>query len=188
MRKLLLIGPGGAGKSTLAGIIGARTGLPVVHLDALYWRPGWTEPPRDEWRATLAPLLAQDAWVMDGNFSGTLDMRLAAADTVVFFDLPPLLCLWRVLLRRFRHHGRSRPDMAAGCPEKIDLEFLWWILTYRQRKRRTLLPKLREWAETSGRRLVVLTSPQAVPAFVESLPVSETTSAPMCSSNPQERH
>ncbi len=170
MRKLLLIGPGGAGKSTLASIIGARIGLPVVHLDALYWRPGWIEPPREEWRATLAPLLAQDAWVMDGDFGGTLDLRLAAADTVVVFDLPPLLCLWRVLRRRLRYHGRTRPDMASGCPEKIDLEFVWWILSYRKRKRRTLLPKLSAWAEAPGRRLHVLDSPRAVQALVDALP------------------
>ncbi len=170
MRKLLLIGPGGSGKSTLATQIGARTGLPVIHLDALYWRPGWIEPTREEWRATLAPLLAQDAWVMDGNFGGTLERRLAAADTVIFFDLPPLLCLWRVLRRRVRYHGRSRPDMTPGCPEKIDLEFVWWILSYRSRKRRTLLPKLHAWADAPGRRLVVLSSPRAVQAFVDELP------------------
>ncbi len=170
MRKLLLIGPGGSGKSTLATQIGAHTGLPVIHLDALYWRPGWIEPTREEWRATLAALLAQDAWVMDGNFGGTLERRLAAADTVIFFDLPPLLCLWRVLRRRVRYHGRSRPDMTPGCPEKIDLEFVWWILSYRGRKRRTLLPKLRAWADAPGRRLVVFASSREVQAFIDALP------------------
>ncbi len=169
MRKVLLIGPGGAGKSTLAGIIGARIKLPIIHLDVLYWRPGWKETPLEEWLTTLAPLPAQDAWVMDGNFGGTLELRLAAADTVVFLDFPPLLCLWRVLRRRIRYRGRSRPNMAPGCPEKIDLQFVWWILTYRQRKRHTLLPKLREWADEPGRRLVVLESRQAVRAFTDAL-------------------
>jgi hypothetical protein len=84
----------------------------------LCWRPGWVEQQHEEWHATLALLLAQDACVMDGNFGATLDMRLATADTVVFFDLPPLLCLWRVLRRRFRYHGRARPDMAPGYQKK----------------------------------------------------------------------
>jgi adenylate kinase family enzyme len=170
MRKLLLIGPGGAGKSTLARQIGERLGLPVIHLDTLYWRPGWIETPRDEWRVVLAQLLTQDAWVMDGNFGGTLNMRLAAADTVILFDFPPMLCLWRVIRRRIRYRGRSRPDMAPGCAEKIDFEFVWWILTYRHRKRRDLLPRLKTWAETPGRRLAVLPSPGEVRAYLESLP------------------
>jgi adenylate kinase family enzyme len=169
MNKLLLIGPGGSGKSTLARQIGERLRLPVIHLDALYWRPGWTETPRDEWREILKPLLAQDAWVMDGNYGGTLEMRLVTADTVIFFDFPPLLCLWRVIRRRIRYRDRNRPDMAPGCAEKIDFEFVWWILTYRHRKRRSLLPALRTWAGAPGRRLLVLTSPRAVRAFAESL-------------------
>lgn len=170
MRKLLLIGPGGAGKSTLATQLGERLGLPVIHLDALYWRPGWTEPSRDEWRATLATLLAQDAWVMDGNFGGTLDQRLAAADTAILLDLPPLLCAWRVLRRRWRYRGRHRPDMTPGCPEKLDLGFLAWILTYRTRKRPTVLAKLHAWADDAAqRRVVVLRSDREIAAFVDGL-------------------
>jgi adenylate kinase family enzyme len=169
MRKLLLIGPGGSGKSTLAKQLGERLGLPVIHLDTLYWRPGWIETPREEWRAALATLLAQDAWIMDGNFGGTLDMRLAAADTVILFDFPPLLCLRRVIRRRFRYHGRHRPDMAPGCNERIDVGFIMWIVNYRRRQRRALLPKLRTWTEMPGRRLVILSSPLAVRTFTESL-------------------
>jgi adenylate kinase family enzyme len=178
MRKLLLIGPGGAGKSTLATRLGASLGLPVHHLDALYWRPGWQAPAREEWLATLAPLLAQDAWVMDGNFGGTLDERLAAADTAILLDLPPLLCLGRALRRRWRYRGRHRPDMAPGCLEKIDFEFVWWILGYRHRKVPTLLPKLRAWATAPGRRLVVLRSPREVEAFIRSLHAPRMDDAP----------
>lgn len=171
MRKVLIIGPGGAGKSTLATQLGERFGLPVFHLDALYWRPGWKQPARDEWRATLAPLLAQDAWVMDGNFGGTLDERLAAADTAILLDLPPLLCVWRVLYRRWRYRGRHRPDMTPGCPEKLDLEFVWWILTYRLRKRPAVLATLRAWAaDAPGRRVMVLRSQREARALVDDMP------------------
>ena len=88
MRRVAIIGSSGAGKSTLARRLGERTGLPVVHLDEHFWRPGWVETSRGEWRAVQTALCAQDAWIMDGNYSGTLDVRLARADTVVFLDLP----------------------------------------------------------------------------------------------------
>ena len=93
MRRVLLIGSGGAGKSTLARRIAARTGLPLIHLDALYWKPGWVETPAAPWRETVAGLLQRDTWVMDGNYGGTLDLRLAACDTAIFLDLPPRICL-----------------------------------------------------------------------------------------------
>ena len=164
MRKLLMIGPGGSGKSTLAAAIAAKTGLPLIHLDALYWRPGWVETPRAEWRQRMDALVREPAWVMDGNYGGTLDLRLAACDTVVFLDLPTWLCAWRVLRRRFQFHDRSRPAMAEGCPERLDFDFLWWVLTYRWRRRPGILARLRD-AEAAGKRVIVLGTPAAVAAF-----------------------
>src|ERR1051325_11561095 len=118
MRRVLVIGSGGAGKSTFAARLGERTGLPVVHLDAHYWRAGWRETPREEWDARVDELLAADEWIIDGNYGGTLARRLAACDTVIFLDLPRTLCLWRVVKRRALFRGRSRPDMAEGWPER----------------------------------------------------------------------
>ncbi len=132
MRKVIVIGSGGAGKSTFAVRLGERLGLPVIHQDALYWRPSWVETPPDEWKATLATLVQRDAWIMDGNFGGTLDLRIAASDTVILLDLPRTVCLWRALKRAVRYLGRTRPDMAEGCNEKIDLQFLRWIWDYPQ--------------------------------------------------------
>lgn len=164
MRRVLVIGSGGAGKSTLAARLGARTGLPVIHLDALYWHAGWIETPPDAWARTVAGLLERDEWVMDGNYGGTLDARLAASDTVVFLDLPRLVCLWRVVRRWLRHRGRTRPDMAAGCDEQLTLEFVHWVWTYPARRRPAILAKLE--ARTGGQRLVVLRSQRDVEAFL----------------------
>src|ERR1051326_8693301 len=94
-----------SGKSVLATRIAAQTGLPLIHLDALFWKPGWVETPRDEWRRTVEELVEGDAWVMDGNYGGTLDLRLAACDTVLFLDFPPIVCLCRVLKRRVQFHN-----------------------------------------------------------------------------------
>jgi adenylate kinase family enzyme len=169
MRRVLVIGPGGSGKSALAARIGECTGLPVVHLDALYWRPGWVPTPRDEWRATVTELVARDAWVMDGNYSGTLDLRLRACDTVVFLDVPRLVCLWRILLRRLRFRGRSRPDVAEGCAERLTWEFVRWVWTYPRRRRPRVMEQLRA-AEREGRaRVVVLRSAADVERFVAGL-------------------
>ena len=124
MKRVLIIGSGGAGKSTLTVQLGPILGLPVIHLDSLYWKQGWQQLDKDIWRDTVSGLVAGDEWIMDGNYGGTLDIRVPAADTVVYLDFPPLLCLWRVIKRRFQYNKCGRPDMAPGCPEQITLAFL----------------------------------------------------------------
>jgi adenylate kinase family enzyme len=166
MRRVLVIGSGGAGKSTLARRLGAATGLPVVHLDALHWKPGWTPTPPDEWRRVVGEAAAGDRWIMDGNYGGTMDVRLAACDTVVFLDLPRVTCLRRAVGRALRHRGgRTRPDMAPDCPERLSLEFLRWIWEYPRTRRPGVLAKL-DRAAREGKRVVILRSDAEVERFV----------------------
>ena len=164
MRRILIIGPGGAGKSTLARKLGERLGLEVFHLDRLYWRAGWVETPRDEWRGMLAELIARDAWIMDGNYSGTLDLRLGRADTVVLLDLPRVLCVWRVLKRWISYRGEARPDMAEGCPEELRLKFALWVWSYQRRTRPKVLALLA--AGDPGRAVIRLRSRREVEQFL----------------------
>lgn len=164
MQRVLVIGVSGAGKSTFAIELGQRTGLPVVHLDREYWQPGWIEPDEATWSATITRLLEQERWILDGNFGGTLERRLVACDTVVFLDLPRHVCLWRVLMRRLRHHGGSRPDMAPGCHERVSLKFLWWIWTYRHRRRRNILRRLQQLRP--GQTAIVLRSAADVASYL----------------------
>ena len=166
-QRILVVGSGGAGKSTLAARIAARTGLPLIHLDALYWRAGWVEPPPDEWARIVEEIAARPAWVMDGNYSGTLVRRLAACDTVVFLDLPRLVCAWRVVKRWLRHRGRTRPDMAPGCEEQVTWEFLRWIWDYPRRSRPKVLARIESHA--AGKRVVILRSSAEAERFLESL-------------------
>jgi adenylate kinase family enzyme len=79
MKKVLVIGSGGAGKSVFARQLGQVLNIDVVHLDALYWHPGWAETPRAEWRKVIEGLVRRDAWIIDGNYSNTLDFRLEAS-------------------------------------------------------------------------------------------------------------
>jgi adenylate kinase family enzyme len=167
MRRILVIGPGGAGKTTLALRLGERLALPVVHLDALYWRAGWTKAPDDEWTVEVARLVRGDAWVMDGNYSGTLDLRIPAADTIIFLDFPRLVCLWRIMKRRIRFHGRSRPDIHPECRERLTWEFVEWVWTYRSRRRAGVLDRLRSVA--AEKRVVVLRSAEETERFVASV-------------------
>ena len=164
MRRILVIGSGGAGKSTLSRRLGERLGLEVLHLDAFYWLPGWVETPKDEWRRTVEGLCARESWVMDGNFSGTLDLRLTACDTVVFLDVPRAVCLWRVLKRLVMYRNTPRPDMAAGCGEKFDPKFLHWVWTYPSESRPKILARLEEFA--AGKRVVRLRSDAEVEKFL----------------------
>ncbi len=120
-----MVGPSGAGKTTFSKQLGRSTGLPVVHLDRHHWKPGWIEPPGDEWAAVQSELLAGERWIADGNYGGTFDLRFARADTVIVFAPPRLRCVAGVLRRWAGNLGRD--VQAEGCPEHVDLGFLRWI-------------------------------------------------------------
>lgn len=169
MRRVLVIGPGGAGKSTFARSLAERTGLPLIHLDTLYWRPGWIATPNEQWDRVVDELLTREAWVMDGNYGRTLPARLAACDTVIFLDFPRSVCLWRVAKRWWRYRGRSRPDLAAGCPEQLTWEFVWWIWTYKTRRRPGVLRQLA--ALPDGTSAAVLRSGRDARRFLDELTV-----------------
>lgn len=142
MQRVLILGSPGAGKSTFSHRLAARCGLHVVHLDQHYWQPGWREPDADVWHETIKRLLAQPRWIMDGDYGGTLDMRLREADTVFFLDLPRWLCIMRVLKRIRTTYGRTRPDLADGCPERFDWEFMKYVWNYPSNRRPGLVAKL----------------------------------------------
>jgi adenylate kinase family enzyme len=142
MQKIAVIGSSGAGKSQLSRSMGEILGLPVIHLDKEYWLPGWTEPPKEEWRSRVEELVKGDRWIMDGNFGGTMEIRLATADSIVFMDLPRSLCVWRTFKRVITYRKETRPDMADGCNEKFDLEFLKWIWDFPKCTRPRILERL----------------------------------------------
>ena len=110
-RRVVVTGLAGSGKSTFALALAAKTGLPVIHLDLYFWKPGWVAPSENEWREKQRCVLAGDAWIADGNYHETLDLRLERADTVVFLDLPWWLCSGRALLRGFNLPN----ELPAGC-------------------------------------------------------------------------
>ncbi len=141
MKKVVVIGSGGAGKSTFSRKLGEITGLPVVHLDQLHWHPGWVGTPADEWREIVRQEIAKPEWIMDGNFTnhGAGELRRQTSDTVIWFDLPRSSCMFGIMRRAAGSYGQVRPEMAEGCPERFDFEFFRYVWTYRRQQRPKLL-------------------------------------------------
>jgi len=135
MQRVLVIGNCGSGKSTASLELARRLSLPLIHLDREFWRPGWVQPDDGAWQEQVRELVAGERWLIDGNYSNTLPLRLARADTVVWLDFPRLFCLLQVLRRVSRHHGRSREDCGRDCPERLDAAFLRWVWDYPVRSR-----------------------------------------------------
>ena len=161
---MLVIGSPGAGKSTLSAEVARITGLPLVHLDQLHWKPGWVECGKEEFEAKVREAIARRRWVIDGNYGGTLPLRLARADTVIDLDLPRWQCVLGIVRRAIRHRGRTRSDMAEGCPEQLNLEFLLYTIRFGGGGRRRIERALGAF---SGR-LIRLRSRREVRAFLAS--------------------
>ena len=125
MQRVAVVGSGGAGKTTFATELGKRTGIPVVHLDRIHWKPGWIEPPRDEWTKVVAEQAAGEKWVIEENHGGTFEIRFERADTVIVMALSKWRCTSRVLRRTLTHYGRE--VHADGCPERLDFKFVRWV-------------------------------------------------------------
>lgn len=168
MKRVLIIGSSGSGKSTLARQLGAKLELPVIHLDRHYWHPGWVGTPATEWRQMVYQLVQRDAWIMDGNYRETLDIRLEAADAVVFLDLPPWICAMRAIKRRIEYRRRPRPDIADGCTEPLFdpqlFQFVRHVLSYPERAKPYVMQQLSSIAHQ--KHIVQLKSTQDVNNFL----------------------
>jgi adenylate kinase family enzyme len=168
VERIAVIGCGGAGKTTLANELGRRLSLPVLHVDGFYWqdRPGTDrfESTPEQWHTIHEQMISSKRWVIDGMKLGVLPARLAAADTVIFLDLPPWRCLSGVLKRRLRYRGQLRPDL--GVYDHVSREFIDWILSFRRRVR----PRILELLDNTGCHVVILTSHREATAFLGALP------------------
>ncbi|MBN2081849.1 AAA family ATPase [bacterium] len=145
--RILVIGCAGSGKTTLARRLARELDVPLFSLDRYFWQPGWVESDKDEFDAKVIELAQARAWVMDGNYSRTLPLRLERADAVIWLDVPRTTCLARVLWRFVTNIGRVREDMGPGCPESLDWEFIDWVWNYRRTHWEQQLARLTDWLE-----------------------------------------
>lgn len=145
--KVLILGMSGSGKSTLAVKLAQGLGVEPLHLDTLHFVEGWGERSEEDENRLLADYLDRnESWVIEGNYSSMLmRRRLEEADRVLVLLAPRLVRLGRVIRRWFRYAGSTRPSMAAGCPEKLDLAFVKWVLVDScSPRRKKSLPRVAE--------------------------------------------
>lgn len=167
MNQVMIIGCGGAGKSTLARALGEKTGIPVVHLDQIWWAPGnWQHLEKAEFDRRLLLEMEKPRWIMDGNFNRTVELRLEKSDTVIYLDYPRLVCMKNWVGRVLKNWGRHRADMTEGCNEWFDPEMAKWIWQFNRTKRPGYYALL---GRAKDKNIIILKSRRQTRRFLDSI-------------------
>ena len=164
MNRIAIIGSCGAGKSTLAKSLEQKISLPVIHLDSYYWRSNWVETPQKDWNTIHQKLVQGNSWIIDGNYSNTMDSRLEAADTIIWLDFSRNLCLWRIIKRYLQYRGKVRDDMAADCKERLTWEFLQYVYNFPKQQRPKIVSILKKYQDS--KKIVILRDSRQVKTFL----------------------
>ncbi len=165
--KIMTIGSVGSGKSTFSRELGEVLHLPVYHLDVYFWKAGWVQTPHEEWTDFNKHLVMKDEWIIDGYYGRTLEIRMQAADVIIFFDLSPWITTYRVLKRRIQYHGKTRPDLNEGCPESLDWQFVKYGWNFRRDKRPSIIEKLKNHSENT--KIIIIKNPKEAKLILRSL-------------------
>ena len=167
MKRIMVIGCGGAGKTTFSIKLHQATGIDLIHLDKYYWQPNWVKTDKDDWEQKVQQLSKKEKWIIDGNYGGTMEIRFNSADIIIFMDRSKWLCLYRVLKRIISDYGKTRKDMGTGCKEKFSWEFMKYLYNYNKTRRPKILEKLSKLKST--KEVVILRSNQEINAYLKEI-------------------
>ncbi|MBQ8624411.1 MAG: topology modulation protein [Oscillospiraceae bacterium] len=163
MQRIIIIGCCGSGKSTLAVKLAQKLCLPLVHLDRLKFFGNWQERSKDEFNKLLLAELEKPRWIIDGNYNRTIPLRMEYCDTVIFLDFKRTACLWGVITRIIKYHGKTRPDMGGNCPERLDFEFLRFVWDFKTKHRKRYLEMLENAID---KKVIILRNRRQVKKFL----------------------
>jgi adenylate kinase family enzyme len=163
MNKIAIVGSPGAGKSTLAQQLGKSLNLEIIHLDRLFWQRGWERKDKDTRIDILQGLVREKQWIIEGTYLSSSELHLNAADIIIFLDIPPFVCLWRLVKRHFKYHRCSRRDIPMGCTDKLTLLHMLKVMTFPLHDGRRLKQKLRSY---KSKRIIWLRSRKEVEDFL----------------------
>lgn len=167
MNKIMVIGvSAGAGKSTFARRLGELTGIEVTYLDRLYWKPDWVEASHEEFSEAQQLVVQNDRWIIEGNYTGTINIREPHVDTIIYLELPLRVCLYRVLKRRVQYHGKVRLDIGEGCKEKMDKAFLKFIVTTYGSRKKKMIERMQRYTQ-EGKTVHYLKNRKQIEGFLE---------------------
>lgn len=159
MQKILIIGSNGAGKSTFSYALAEQLDLPLIHIDQIYWRGCWEVTPQAEFENAVVEEAQKEKWIIEGNNIKSLEQRLPYADTVFWFEFPPLFCIINIFKREWRYRGSVRPDMPDECVSRLRLSFLRYAWHFNKRNRTRIKAMLSQYTHVkvirfTGRRQV----------------------------------